>query len=232
MTIRVLIADDHAIVRDGLKRTLATAGDVLVVGEATDGAQVMAAVRDQDVDLLLLDMTMPGLSGIDLIRRLRTEWPRLQILVLSMHDEGQIAIRALRAGAQGYLTKGAEPGLLLAGIRRVAAGGSFIDPGLMDAVLLEGAVGERQSLASLSDREFQILEMIVGGRGNRQIAVTLSLSPKTVSTHKRRLMLKLNVRNNADLIKYALAQGVGAESAREPGFRNRTSLTGNSALPD
>lgn len=226
MAIRVLIADDHAIVRDGLKRTLATADDIRAVGEAADGAQVLAAIRSQEIDLLLLDMTMPGSGGIDLIRRVRGECPRLPILVLSMHDEEQIAIRAMRAGALGYLTKGVEPSLLLAGIRRVAAGASFVDPGLMGAVMVDGQGRASRSLAALSDREFQILDLLVAGRGNQQIAAALRLSPKTVSTHKRRLMLKLDARNDAALIRFALDNGLGY------GFRDRTIPTANSGLTD
>ncbi|GMV56657.1 MAG: DNA-binding response regulator [Betaproteobacteria bacterium] len=202
--IRILIADDHAIVRGGLKEIVATTMDIVAVEEATNGAEVMAKLRRADIDLLLLDMTMPGSAGVDLVRRVRIENPRLPILVLSMHNEGQVASRALRAGAAGYVTKDSDPAVLVAAIRKVAAGGRFIDPALVDSIVFSATDPDRPAHASLSNREFQVLQRIVAGESIGEIGSALNLSAKTISTHKMRLMQKLGVNNNADLIRYAI----------------------------
>ena len=209
--IRILIADDHAIVRGGLKQIVATTTDIVAAGEATHGAEVIDKVRQAELDLLLLDMTMPGLSGVDLVRRVRTDKPGLPILVLSMHNEGQVVSRALRAGATGYVTKDSDPAILLAAIRKVAAGGRFIDPALVDAIVFDAGNGDRPPHDLLSDREFQVLQKIVAGEAIGEIGAALNLSAKTISTHKMRLMQKLGVDNNADLIRYALRHGLAQE---------------------
>ncbi len=209
--IRVLIADDHAIVRGGLKQIIATTTDIVAAGEATDGAEVIDRLRQVELDLLLLDMTMPGLSGIDLVRRVRGERPTLPILVLSMHNEGQVVSRALRAGATGYVTKDSDPAILLSAIRKVAMGGRFIDPALVDAIVFDAGNGDRPPHECLSDREFQVLQRIVSGETVGEIGDALKLSAKTISTHKMRLMQKLGVNNNADLIRYALRHGLAQE---------------------
>ena len=209
--IRVLIADDHAIVRGGLKQIIATTTDIVAAGEATDGAEVIDRLRQVELDLLLLDMTMPGLSGVDLVRRVRTDKPGLPILVLSMHNEGQVVSRALRAGATGYVTKDSDPAILLAAIRKVAAGGRFIDPALVDAIVFDAGNGDRPPHDLLSDREFQVLQKIVAGEAIGEIGAALNLSAKTISTHKMRLMQKIGVDNNADLIRYALRHGLAQE---------------------
>lgn len=209
--IRILIADDHAIVRGGLKQIIATTTDIVAAGEATHGAEVIDKVRQADLDLLLLDMTMPGLSGVDLVRRVRADKPSLPILVLSMHNEGQVVSRALRAGATGYVTKDSDPAILLAAIRKVAAGGRFIDPALVDAIVFDAGNGDRPPHDLLSDREFQVLQKIVAGEAIGEIGAALNLSAKTISTHKMRLMQKIGVDNNADLIRYALRHGLAQE---------------------
>ncbi len=206
--IRILIADDHAIVRGGLKQIIATTTDIVAAGEATHGAEVIDKVRQSDLDLLLLDMTMPGLSGVDLVRRVRGDKPDLPILVLSMHNEGQVVSRALRAGASGYVTKDSDPAILLSAIRKVAAGGRFIDPALVDAIVFEVGDSDKAPHECLSDREFQVLQKIVGGEAIGEIGTALNLSAKTISTHKMRLMQKLGVDNNADLIRYAIRHGL------------------------
>lgn len=200
--IRIIIADDHAIIRGGLKQIITTTSDIIVVGEAQQGSDVLEQCRKIPCELLLLDMTMPGLSGVELIKRLHEERPALPILVLSMHNEGQIVARALKAGAAGYVTKDSEPEILLAAIRKVAAGGRFIDPALVETVVFN--VGGNNSLPhdTLSERELQVLKMIAAGGSLGSIAEQLHVSPKTISTHKMRLMLKLNIDNNADLIRY------------------------------
>lgn len=200
--IRVFIADDHAMVRGGLKQIIALGGDMEVVGEATDGNAVLAGLATTPSDLLLLDMTMPAPSGVALIQRLRSEQPALPILVLSMHNEGQFVARALKAGAAGYVTKGSEPEVLIAAIRKIAGGGRFIDPSLVEAMVFEGGE-DRQPHEALSERELQILKLIAAGLPLGRIADQLHLSPKTVSTYKMRLMDKLGIDNNAELIRYA-----------------------------
>ncbi|HKR40677.1 MAG TPA: response regulator transcription factor [Paraburkholderia sp.] len=202
--IRILIADDHAIVRGGLKQIIATTSDIIVAAEATQGAEVVDKLRTCVIDLLLLDMTMPGISGVDLIRRVRAEQPSLPVLVLSIHDEAQVASRALRAGATGYLTKDSDPDLLLAVIRKLADGGRFIDPKLVDAMVFETQRGDVPPHEVLSDREFQVLQMLAAGMSINEIAEACALSAKTISTHKMRLMQKLGLSNNAEVIRYAI----------------------------
>lgn len=206
--IRIAIADDHAIVRGGLKQIVATTTDIEVAGEATQAGEVLALLRGTSVDLLLLDMKMPGLSGVDLIRRVGEEQPSLPILVLSMHNEAQIVARALKAGARGYVTKDSEPETLLQGIRKLAAGGRFIDPALVDAMVFDTPDGASLPHERLSGRELQILKLVAAGEPLGDIAEQLHLSPKTVSTHKMRLMQKLRIANNADLIRYATQHGL------------------------
>ena len=203
--IRVVIADDHTILREGLKQLLQAAPDLQVVGEAADGHEVVRAVRDLEFDVLLLDMSMPGRSGMELIRQVKSEKPKLRVLVLSMHEEHQYAVRAIRAGASGYLTKESAATLLVAAIRKVGSGGAFISADVAEQLAL-AAMPHADVLphATLSDREFQVFQLLVAGAGVTQIAGDLSLSVKTVSTHKARLMEKLGVANQAELIHYAL----------------------------
>ncbi len=201
--IRIFIADDHAMVRGGLKQIIGTCSDMQVVGEATDGNALLSSLQRGACDLLLLDMTMPGLSGIDLIQRLQKEHPALPVLILSMHNEGQFVARAVKAGASGYVTKGSEPEVLLAAIRKIAPGGRFIDPSLVEAMVFEAPATGALPHESLSERELQILKLIAAGLPLGRIADQLHLSPKTVSTYKMRLMDKLGIDNNADLIRYA-----------------------------
>ena len=209
--IKILIADDHAIVRGGLKQIIATTDDIVVTGEAAQGSEVVDKLRICEVDLLLLDMTMPGISGVDLIRRVRVEQPVLPVLVLCIHNEAQVVSRALRAGATGYVTKDSDPDVLLAAIRKLAAGGRFIDPKLVDAIIFETHSGDAPPHEVLSDREFQVLQMLAAGTSINEIAETLALSAKTISTHKMRLMQKLGLANNAELILYTVRHGLVAE---------------------
>jgi DNA-binding NarL/FixJ family response regulator len=200
--IRVLIADDHKIVRDGLKRILAGTTDVQVSAEAASGEEALAAVKAHDFDVVMLDMSMPGLSGLDLIKRLRIEKPKLRILVLSMHGEQQYAARALKAGASGYLNKDSAAELLLTAIRKIAAGGMHIPEAAAAGILS----GDKPAHETLSDREFEVLRLLVGGLGPTEIADRLHLSVKTVSTHKTRILEKLNLGSTAELVRYALEQ--------------------------
>jgi DNA-binding NarL/FixJ family response regulator len=209
--IRVLIADDHAVVRSGLRQIVATVADFTVASEAGNGGEVLAGVRSGGCDLLIMDMTMPGVSGVDLIRRVRSERPGLPILVLSMHNEAQVVSRALRAGAAGYLTKDCEPDVLIAAIRKVAGGGRYLDPSLVEAMVFTGAGSDSPPHETLSDREFQVLQLIAAGVSLADIGERLNVSAKTVSTHKQRLMQKLGIDNNAELVRYALRHGLAGE---------------------
>lgn len=207
--IRILIADDHAIVREGLKQLFALAKDVVVAAEAEDGAQVLSTLREGAFDLVLLDMTMPGISGVNLIRRIRAQDQAPPILVLSMHNEPQIARRALTAGASGYLTKDNRPDILITAVRKVALGGRFIDPALAEQMAFETEdSGKRAPHELLSEREFHVLRLLVRGTSINDVGEELAISSKTVSTHKARLMQKMNFRNNAELVRYAVAYGL------------------------
>jgi two-component system, NarL family, invasion response regulator UvrY len=199
--IRVLIADDHAIVRDGLKRILAATPDLQVTGEAADGDQAFALAKANDYDIAMLDLSMPGLSGIDLIKRLKIEKPKLRILVLSMHGEQQYAARALKAGASGYLNKDSASDLLVGAIRKIAAGGIHVGDAAAASLLQSG---DKHPHEALSDREFEVLRLLVEGLGPTEIGERLHLSVKTVSTHKTRILEKLNLGSIADLVRYAL----------------------------
>ena len=204
--IKVLLADDHAIVRDGLKQILSRTGDIVAGGEAKDGQEVLRLVRDGKWDLLLMDMSMPGRSGIDLIKQVKSEQPRLPILVLSMHQEHQYAVRAIRAGAAGYLNKDSASELLVSAIRKVVSGGVFVSQTAAELLAREtmgGADAAPHTL--LSDREFQVFNMIVQGKTVTEIAAELSLSVKTVSTHKTHVLEKMNLANQAELVRYAIA---------------------------
>ncbi len=209
--IRVIVVDDHKLVRAGIRELLATTDDILVAGEATDGASALGVIRQAPADLLLLDLSMPGVAGADLIRRLNAEFPRLPVLMLSMHNDGAIVSRMLRAGAKGYVTKDCEPETLLGAIRKVAKGGRFIDPSLVDDMVFEQVEPETPQRV-LSDREFQVLQKLSTGLTVAEIANELCLSPKTVSTHKTRLMQKLHLKTSADLIRYALNHNLSTQA--------------------
>jgi DNA-binding NarL/FixJ family response regulator len=204
--IRILIADDHAILREGLKQLFALDKELVAAGEAVDGAAVLDAVRQGIFDLVLLDMTLPGVSGVNLISRICAQQDAPPILVLSMHNEPQIVRRALNAGAAGYLTKDSRPDLLIAAIRKVAAGGRFIDPVLAERMVFEtGGDAQRAAHELLSEREFHILRLLVRGMSINGIAKELAISAKTVSTYRARLMVKMNCQSNAELVRYAVA---------------------------
>lgn len=203
--IRVLVAEDHTIVREGIKQLIGMASDLAVVGEACNGEQLLENLRRIACDVVLLDLSMPGVSGLEAIARIRALSRPPAILVLSMHDEAQMAARALKVGAAGYATKDSDPALLLTAIRKVAAGGRYIDPDLADRMVFEvGLTDSRPPHATLSEREFSVFERLVQGANVNEIAQQMALSNKTISTHKARLMQKLNVSSMADLVRYAL----------------------------
>jgi len=202
--IRVLLADDHTLVREGLKQLLSAAPGIVVAGEAGDGDAALALVRANTYDIAVLDMSMPGLAGVDLIRRVLLEKPRLRVLVLSMHGEQQYAVRALKSGAAGYLTKDSAAAQLVSVIRKIAAGGVHISD-TAAALLIGGSAGAGAAPhARLSDREFEIFHALVGGESVGDIAERLRLSVKTVSTHKTRILQKMNMESTAELVRYAV----------------------------
>jgi DNA-binding NarL/FixJ family response regulator len=203
--VRVVIADDHTIVREGLKQLLLAAGSFEIAGEARDGFEVLKLAREKEFDVLLLDLSMPGKSGMDLIKQVKNERPRVRILVLSMHQEHQYAVRAIKAGASGYLTKDSASTQLVSAIEKVAGGGAFISAEVAEQLAL-GAMPQTEGPphASLSDREYQVFRMLVAGQAVSEIASELNLSVKTVSTHKARLMEKMGIDNQAELVRYAM----------------------------
>jgi len=207
--ISVLIADDHAVVRAGLKQILSGIADLQVTAEAASGNETLAAIRAYRFDVIVLDMSMPGRSGLDLIRQVKEEQPHARILVLSMHQEDQYAVRALKAGASGYLNKDSAPEMLVGAIRKVASGGAFISPATAEQ-LAHGVIrGEERPLHTLlSDREFEVFQSLVGGESVSGIANKLNLSVKTVSTHKSRIMQKMGMQSATELIRYALENGL------------------------
>jgi len=209
---RIVIADDHAIVREGLKRIVSEAADLRVVGEAADGTEVMQRVRGDEFDVLVLDLSMPGRSGMELIRLVKSERPRLRVLVLSMHQEMQYAVRAIKAGASGYLTKESAPAQLELAIRKIAAGGAYISAEVAEQLAL-GAMPGRSAAPheNLSDREFQVFRMLVDGLSVTDIAERLNLSVKTVSTHKANLMQKMGLQNPSELFRYAIRHGLAQQ---------------------
>lgn len=203
--IRVLIADDHAVVRQGLKQILGDTPEMLVAGEAATGQQVLDKVRAESWDVVVLDISMPGHSGLDVIKQLKSERPKLPVLVLSMYSEDQYAMRVLKAGASGYLTKETAADELVKAIRKVVSGGRYVSPLLAEKLAFEiGADTGRLPHETLSDREFQVLRLIAAGKPVKEIAVELSLSVKTVSTYRARLLDKMNLGTNAELMHYAI----------------------------
>ncbi|HEU4644727.1 MAG TPA: response regulator transcription factor [Burkholderiales bacterium] len=199
--IRVLLADDHPIVRDGLRRLLAADPHFEVVAEAADGDQALALVRANDYDVAVLDMSMPGLSGFDLVKRLKLEKPALRVLVLSMHGEQQYAARALKAGASGYVNKDTAAEQLLGALRKVAAGGVHVSDAAAASLVAGAGAAPHEAL---SDREFEVLRLLAQGLTPTEIGERLHLSVKTVSTHKSRAQDKLGVAGTAELVRYAL----------------------------
>ncbi len=213
--IRVLIADDHTILRDGLKLILSDCADMSVAGEAEDGHMVMAMVRAHEWDILVLDMAMPGKSGIELLKQVKSEKPQLPVLVLSMQNEGQYAVRSLRAGAAGYLCKDSASADLVRAIRKVAGGGMFISAAIAENLAFGlGTNSDAPLHTLLTNREYEVFCLIAAGLGTTVIGNRLHLSVKTISTHKTRIMQKMNFSTSTDLIRYALKNGLIDENGR------------------
>ena len=207
--IHVLIADDHAIVRQGLKQILSETTDLVIAGEADDGIEAIRLARNIRWDVFLLDVSMPSRNGIDTLKQLRKEFPRQPVLILSMHAEEQYAVRAIKSGAAGYLTKQSAPELLVTAIRQVASGKKFISPTLAEQ--LAAAIsddGDKLPHERVTDREYQVLVRIALGRTLTQIADELNLSVKTVSEYRKRLLDKMRLDTTAELIRYGLEHGL------------------------
>jgi len=203
--ISVFIADDHAIVRQGLKQIVSDTADIRLAGEADTSQETLRLVRGGSCDVLVLDLNMPGISGLDILHVLKQERPDLPVLVLSIHAEDQYAIRCLKAGAAGYLTKESAPEELVKAIRQVVAGGKYVSRGLAESLALGlNDTEDRPPHETLSDREFQVLGLMGAGKSPTEIADELSLSVKTVSTYRARLLKKLALKNNAEIIQYAI----------------------------
>ena len=205
--IRVLVADDHAIVRRGLKLILAEEFERLTVGEAQDGTELIDQIEKDDWQVVILDITMPGKTGLDLLKEIKRLRPRLPVLILSMHSEDQFALRAFRAGAAGYMNKENAPEELVKAIKKVLAGGKYVSTTLAETLIsgLE-ADTDKPLHESLSDREYQVLRMIASGKTVKEIAEELSLSIKTISTYRTRILEKLRMKTNAELTYYAISK--------------------------
>jgi len=203
--IRILIADDHAIFREGLKHILSESPDVKVAAEARNGQEVLEKIWSEKYDMVLLDISMPGMSGLEVLKQLKIEKPKLPVLVLSMHPEEQYAVRVLRAGASGYLTKESAPDELITAIRKISQGRKYITSSLAERLAFEMEIDSEKPLHEvLSDREYQVLRIIAAGKTIKQIAEELSLSIKTVSTYRGRIMEKMKMKTNAELMHYAI----------------------------
>ena len=204
--MRILIADDHAVVRQGLKQILASDPEVVVTGEARDGTEAIALARKVEWDVAVLDYSMPGPSGLDLLNEIKREFPERPVLVLSMHPEDVHATRVLKAGGSGYITKESASQELTSAIKKVANGGKYISQSLAEILALEISPDNRKLLhEALSDREYRVMWLLASGKQINQIAKEMSLSPSTVSTYRSRILKKLKVGSNAELVRYAIS---------------------------
>ena len=207
--IRILIVDDHTVVRRGLKQIVSEETDMEVTGEARNAYEMLTLVRKQQCDVVVADISMPGRSGLDVLKELKQERPKLPVLVLSMHPEDQYAVRALKLGAAGYMTKESAPEELVKAIRKVVTGGRYVSPALAEKLALDLATEtERPPHETLSEREHQVFCMIARGKTVKEIADELALSVKTISTYRTRILEKLAMKNNAEIIHYAISNKV------------------------
>jgi two-component system invasion response regulator UvrY len=202
--INILIADDHELIREGLKKILKKEPDMEVMGEASNAQQVFELVKNRKLSIVLLDISMPGPSGLDVLAELRKEYPKLPVLILSMHPEDRFAVRALKAGAAGYVTKDGAVAELVNAIRKVVAGGKYVSPHLAEKLADDLEKSERPLHETLSDREFQVMRMIASGKKTSEIAEELSLSISTVNTYRTRILEKMHMQTNVDLTRYAI----------------------------
>jgi len=207
--LRIAIADDHPIVREGLKKILDKNSDMAVVGEASTGEELLGKIGKIDCDAVLLDITMPGRGGLNILEQLKAENPKLPILVLSIHSEEQYAVRVLKAGASGYLTKDNAPHELIKAIRKIACGGKYVSPSLAEKLAFDLERGTKEtSHECLSNREFQVMCLIASGKTVSRIAEEMALSVRTISTYRSRILEKMKLKNNAEITRYAIKKGL------------------------
>jgi len=207
--IKILIADDHAVVREGLKQIISETPDMRVTDEADNGQEVLNKVSEHHYDVVLLDITMPGRSGLDILKQLKSKKPKLPVLMLSVHPEEQYAVRTLKAGASGYLTKGSATDELIAAIRKISIGKKYVSSSLAEKLAFDLDLDyEKPRHEILSDREYQVMSMIASGKTVKEIADELSLSVQTISTYRSRILEKMKLKNNAEIIYYAVKQGL------------------------
>jgi two-component system invasion response regulator UvrY len=202
--MKILLADDHAVVRHGLKQILTDEFKRATFGEARNAQEALDLVWKQDWDVVVLDITMPGRSGLDALREIKKSKPRIPVLVLSMHPENQFAMRVLKSGASGYMTKESAPDELVGAVKKVLAGGRYVSAALGETLAASLSNNQRAPQEKLSDREFQVLRLIASGKMATEIAKELSLSVKTISTYRTRILEKMGMKNNAELMHYAI----------------------------
>jgi two-component system invasion response regulator UvrY len=203
--IKIIIADDHPIVRAGMKQIISEASDLMVADEASDGHKLLSKIRAENFDVVILDITMPHMDGLDVLKQLKIEKPKLPVIVLSIHPEDQYALRVLKAGASGYVTKASAPDELINAIRKVFRGGKYISPAIAEKLVFQlDSDFKEMPHEALSDREYQVLCMLASGKTVTEIADELALSVKTVSTYRARILEKMDMKNNAELIHYAV----------------------------
>ena len=207
--INILIADDHPFIRQGLKKVLETSKDMLVLDEAANGSEVLDKLRRHKFDVIILDISMPGESGLELIKTLKKEFPRLRVLVLSAHPEEQYALRALKAGASGYLTKEAATAELIGAIHKISSGGKYISASMAESLAFAiESDSEKLPHEKLSNREYEVMLMIASAKSVREIAEELSLSEKTIGTYRSRILEKMDMKNSSEITYYAMKNGL------------------------
>jgi len=206
--LRVLIADNHPVVREGLRQIFATTSDILLAAEASNGTETLWKVRQGNIDVVLLDISLPGQDGIEVLKQLKHERPRVPVLMFTIHPEADYAVRSLRAGASGYIVKDVAPAQLIEAVRQVGKGGRYITPAVAEQLAFMLLSDTQNPHERLSDREFRVLCLIAAGETNAEIAAELGISPKTVSTYRGRILEKMDMRTNAELTHYAIQRGL------------------------
>ena len=207
--IKLMVADDHKIVREGLREIINKTSDIQVIDEARNGSELLSKVIKNEYDVILLDISMPGRSGLDILKQLKKEKPHIQVLILSMYSEEEFAVRAMKTGAAGYLVKDTASKDLIDAIRKVSMGLKFVTPSLAEKLALEIEMDYETPIhAKLSNREYEVMRMISTGKKNKEIAEEISVSPKTVSSYKRRILDKMKMKTNAQLTEYAIRNGL------------------------
>ncbi len=207
--MRIILVDDHELIREGLKKVIAKESDIEVIGEAQNAEEMFKLLSKNEIDIVVLDITLPGRSGLDLISEIKTHYPEVKVLILSMHPEDRFAVRALRAGAYGFITKGTASKILIEALRKIADGRKFITPTLAEHLALELDVDHNKPLhENLSNREFEVMRLIAEGKSVSEIAEMLFISVNTVTSYRARIMEKMKMKTNAEIIRYAIEQNL------------------------